>query len=844
MFAPQLYTVRKFPLTYLIDHNFDIQIDKSEEEKYYIKQQDNQLFRQIRLITKNKSKYNKYFVFVDCKGGQSHKDEIEKLVLNGFKLIGSDFDDSERSASMTRTQILSFVDSTISDELDERISMGIKLEKTVLAKLYAYRGLMLSGCHCIENWYPKVIIVPDYYRIIANQKIKYVYDKEIEFTDKEGKQRTWQQKDIAEDIRDITINVFDGCGIHHPDISKLVKEKLKSKTDLTSILWRMPYIKGVTHEVDYVKFFEERGVKEIVDVWGDKHNIYSEPMIIMTESMYKGKKYFQKFKDGRDWDEYWNKFKQYDHCVGVAKWNFSLEEEPKYTRSSYQILQDLDLSYEDFSLLAKDSIDWATKIVNGDSFYTYCFLGLFADHIKPLNSYCKAILKNPEMLKEYGVRKYLINLITKYIDEFKCGKLWLNACFKILTPDLIMLLEWIAGDKNPNGCLNSDQFYSLDIDGIYDGEYLIERNPHICKSEHTILNATSNSLIKVYCGNLVNICMINGKSITPQRLNGADYDGDLVLVINNELMKSGVKRDIAVVIDVDDKITGEEEEPNKENKAKIVLRTLNSLIGETSNCATGYHNKVPKTPEQKIKYESFIDLLSVINGKSIDYAKTGVLYNIPRHIAKYSKPFPYFMKYAGEYYSNQTKFSRSPSNMNRLCWEIEKWNKSFKYKHSYRDFDYTIMIDDSIDIDQNTVDKIETVYLEFCKEMADLSKLQYKLRNYKKFQAELKNIITYKTAKQTEIYWKHYYNLYKTMCNEVCNDQKMLANIVVRLCYEKYPNRNTYKKFIWVVAEEGIVQNIKQVPIKLPIRTLNGDYEYLGKQYDIIDVNLEDINID
>lgn len=840
MFAPPLYTVRKYPLKYIIDNNFNIQHSIKDDKRFNIKQQDNLLFRQIRLITKDKKEFNKYITFVDCKGGQSYQSELTKLVLDGFKLISQDMDISERSASMTRVQILSYVDKQIEPELSERVSMGIKLPKTVLSKYFAYRGLMLSSCHCLENWYPKIIVVPDYYRIIPNQRIKYVYDKDTEFVDKNGISRKWTQKDIAEKVTDIKINVFDGSGIHHPHISKTVKDMIGSKTNMTSLLWRMPFIKGVTHEMDYTKFYEDHGISHIMDIWGVSHSIYDQ-MIIITESMYKGKKYFEQYKDIRDWEEYWNRFTKYEHCVGVAKWNFSLEEEPLYTRANYQILQDLQLQYDDFAMLALDSIEWATKIIDGDFLYTYCFLGLFADKHKPLNSYCKAILKNPEMLKEYGIRQYFISLISKYIDEFKCGKLWLKSCFKFLVPDLIMMLEWIGGNQNPEGCLNFDEFYSLDIDGVYSGEYAIERNPHICKSEHVILKGVNNNIIKDYCSHLSNICMINGKSITPQRLNGADTDGDLVLVVDHDLFKSGIDINVPVVIDIDDKITALEEEITKENQLNLILRTMNSLIGETSNCATGYHNKVPKTDEQKQKYESYIDLLSVINGKAIDYAKTGVLFNIPRNIAKYSKPLPYFMKYASEYYKKQKNFSRSQSNMNRLCFELEKWSKTIRFRRKFNDFDYSIMIDDSINISEELFSEIESIYLDFCKEMNELGRLQSKLKNYKQYVDEFDGVITYQEAQNTVIDWKYYYNQYKEKCMAICKDQKSLANITVRLFYEKY--RNKSNKFMWIVAEEGIINNIKQMNIKLPIRSNGGDYMYLGKKYDIVKVNSEDIHI-
>ena len=51
MFAPPLYIVRKLNLTYIINHDYNIQINQEEEERFYVKQGDNMLFRQIRLLT-------------------------------------------------------------------------------------------------------------------------------------------------------------------------------------------------------------------------------------------------------------------------------------------------------------------------------------------------------------------------------------------------------------------------------------------------------------------------------------------------------------------------------------------------------------------------------------------------------------------------------------------------------------------------------------------------------------------------------------------------------------------------------------------------------------------------
>lgn len=535
LFAPPLYKVRKIPFKEIASASLNLEISKEMMEKYEILQQDNSLFRQIRLATGRNNKFNPYLIFVECSGHNTRQEQFSDMILNGFNLNGKHFVVSERSASMTRNSMLSFIDESIADEIDKRISMGLDFSNktTVLSKYYAYRGLMLSSCHCLEGWIPKIIIIPDYYRVIPNQTIKYLYDKETQFIDKEGNLRDWTQKDIAIGNRDIEINCFDGCGIHHPYITTKVKGMLNSKTDPTSMILRLPYIKGMSHEVDYVQFYADRGITSIKDIWGHEHSVLADatPMIIMPESMYKGYKYFKKTGTYADWLEYWSQFNRYDHCIGIAKWNFSIEEEPVYTRANYQILQDLKLEYEQFNTLADYSIEWIEKIIDGDMFYTYCFLGLLMDRHKPINEYGKAILKNPEMLKEKGVRDYIISLIKKYIDDLKCGKLFVKGCFKFLVPDLIMFMEHAAGLET-GGFLNEDEFCGYDYQGWIVGERVIERNPHICHSEHAILKGVKQLEYSKYFNKLVNICMVNSKSIIMQKLQGADVDKFVPLYSN------------------------------------------------------------------------------------------------------------------------------------------------------------------------------------------------------------------------------------------------------------------------------------------------------------------------
>ena len=526
MHSPALYTVMKIPLGTVVAAGRRLELDGGAEGQYFVREQDNLLFRQIRLVTMDDSAFNKHIVFLDCKSlGKGGKAALGDVAANGFTLNGRRFVLGERSASMARNAILSFVGADISAQLAERATMGVRMQKTGLAKYYAYRGLLLSSCHCLEGWVPNIVIVPDCYRVLHGQEVHCLCDKEAPFTDKSGCSRVWRQKDVQRVVGDIEINLFDGCGIHHPRITGEVRARAGCGSAPTSIQWRAPFIKGMTHEADYVGFFADRGVTEVVDLWGRAHGVApgDPPLAIMFESMYKGLKYFRRSGTYADWEGYWERFHQFGHCIGVSRWNFSLEEEPVYTRGNYQILQDLKIGYDDFARIANVTVDWIQKIIDGDPLHTYCFLGLHADGPRPLNQFAQAILKNPEMMKEHSVRNYFISLVEKKKDEMKCGKLFLKGSFKYLAPDLVMAMEHIGGLPLA-GALEAGQFYARDRSGAVLGERLVERNPHICHAEHAVLDGVEGGLIGKYCPGLANVCMVDRKSLVAQRLNGADFD--------------------------------------------------------------------------------------------------------------------------------------------------------------------------------------------------------------------------------------------------------------------------------------------------------------------------------
>lgn len=204
---------------------------------------------------------------------------------------------------------------------------------------------------------------------------------------------------------------------------------------------------------------------------------------------------------------------------------------------------------------------------------------------------------------------------------------------------------------------------------------------------------------------------------------------------------------------------------------------------------------------------------------------------VPYHIAKYARPLPYFMKYAGVYYSKLKDFAKTRCNLNYLCWDIEKWQKEIRFNRKSPDTS-ELMIDRCQIWDEDRYLEVENVFIEFNKELLDLSKQRAMARDYDKYRNFFAGY-SKEEVQNTDINWDVIYNKYKDKLEKISYNKSELANYAVHLSYIKYPNKS--KNFCWVVTEEGLLMNLeknREANIMFPIETGDiNDKEYLGRYY-------------
>lgn len=103
----------------------------------------------------------------------------------------------------------------------------------------------------------------------------------------DGTQNSTRKYHRVERRTDVPITCFDGEGLISKQYAKIVDRALCGGTVHTSFQIRLPYIKGMVHQVDFQEILGLCGQEVIRDIWGHEHRV-KDVDIILTKSMFKG----------------------------------------------------------------------------------------------------------------------------------------------------------------------------------------------------------------------------------------------------------------------------------------------------------------------------------------------------------------------------------------------------------------------------------------------------------------------------------------------------------------------------------------------------------------------------
>lgn len=680
-------------------------------------------------------------VYVDFKtlmhrgaGGEAVEDLFRNLYLKGadqtVHLVPFD-----RSASMSRQSVITFINEKWKEELDQRLSMGIfELPKEgatppkktyALSKYYAYRGLYLSTGRrmkvcanapeareyalCLDE--KSVVVIPDVVDDKGNPAIKV-------FTEvNPGKPPEYGLKSYDKK-HPFSVNCFDGEGLISPDYAKRLQAQL-GEENAQSFQIRMPFIKGVLHTVDFLTFFKDEFKIDpdgsdkpcILDVFGKKRQI-SGIKIVLTASMCKVWRYLKDNGEPDPVQWYFKQFYNYDHALYVLRTDTDLSN-PGHVRLNYQFLNTTNLTQEKMNKMVRDSLRDFTHKLETDQEEQRKFLlrgeeepaggselqedgdpeedkQAVKHKTDEFGKFGAVLKKNPSFIHETKIRNMIRGAVeSQYIGAMN-GSIIVNGEHRFLSGDLLYLLRklvycyvtketvetketgeahttyitmgQVEGRKKwgkaedfytwlQKGSLGRNKrFYAPQREeqsGLkWDKSrfYAVLRNPHLSRNEQCAMRPYvaglegGNNLYEKYFSHLTGVLMLPYASPVAARLGGADFDGDLVKVIDNKVFNESAQQCFTstALVEIPSGTESSQTIPKQITFSQI-KDVFDSKVGQLSNLAVKFglreynenveHIQDPKDQEKykkdKENCKGMAARCCILVGQEIDKAKTG-----------------------------------------------------------------------------------------------------------------------------------------------------------------------------------------------------------------------------
>lgn len=622
----------------------------------------------------------------------------------------------ERSNSMSRMGRLSFLRADLWETVRRRIMLDLELGQCQLSKLYAYNGLMLSTGTRVEDMEidrPHRVIVVDNHALQRSARVITVEDV--------GGTDSVRQYRRVERVEDFSVTEFDGEGLISKEYAARLNKALGGRH--TSFQIRLPFVKGMLHQVDFHDFFRSAGTTHLTDLWGVKHPV-EKVDVILTRSMFKG--YGWLTENGKSWEDYWAAFRKYRHALYVT--NVSKERPQGFTQLNYQFLTTLSMTGEEFRPRdlpdgwehspKEDARQWLTKATETEYYklradaayrrqvFTRQAGWWGADRKSRAYLLGKLLEKNPAFIGESVYQEQLEAVAQRLLKDYALGRLQVAGDVRFLSGDLLRFLVMLL-DVTPKKRTKSQWTFLSVAQSIefqdhafyaprpgYKGKSActLLRNPHIARNEEILLDPYRpvEQMRKHYLGHLTDVVMVSSTMYAAERLGGADFDGDMVKTIADPIVNRCVQKNYQYqnldnlgnlpFLKIPSIQARVQDAKDWRARFQTVRDTFSSRVGQISNAALArsviaYNENSQAEERQQAREE--VETLAILTGLEIDSAKSGVKPDLSPYLGKPRKQKNLFLtyKYRMEGKAEKRKGAWSPAKQARDFLRSTDWEQ-------------------------------------------------------------------------------------------------------------------------------------------------------------------------
>lgn len=676
------------------------------------------------------------------------KTELRKWIYeNGFVCDGIKYVRFKRTAGAARIGKCLFINEQLYNDFHKWEDMGVNATEGKPIDLAAYETYKsLSGSSIIDTIKinPESILIIDDYDSVFHEDCVRVYNTNGELKAEEANCK-------------IKNSIWDGQSLLDESVFQSSKYKNKSM-----LLLRERMAKTAAFRCDIQKWFKDNNITDIKQLNGiTLADSISKIKMITTPNSIK----FCKFGSGLDW------LKRIDGNFGIVKYEKKTHYfEGEIVRVHYQLLNTLQLSKEQVYDLLQDSFNFAQLLKDKPSVVRYFINFPYKTNIEQMNNNNEVIYNllsvNNKFCKTTLYKDFLKDILRSYYSNLRRGHIFVKGNYSTLLGNPIEMLQASIGKFNGESIIGKQNIYCKNFQ--FDIDLLASRSPHVCFGNIFIGHNKDNSLITKYLPNLTNeIVVVNsiGENLL-NRLSGADFDSDTVLLTNNNTLIKAAKKNYDIF-----KVPVNEIEASKisrvystDEMADLDNKTCENKIGEIVNFSqilnTLYWDKIgsgKKVSDEEMKdlYNDIV-LLDILSGTEIDSAKKEFDISSSRELKKLRKKYkkylfdkdeekdviPYFFehisKLKGYYNPQRKKYLKHSSTMDFVS-EIVK---NFKVKNTdTSNLTFASVVNDEY-ID---VSKVNYTKINQCIDTAVYMLLKDK-NNLSGFQEEINNINISKTS--------------------------------------------------------------------------------------------------
>lgn len=600
-----------------------------------------------------------YFIFKD--GMYRAKDNIKTcnnvadirsdIYENGFMCEGIKYVRFKRSSGSSRVGKCLFINERLYDVMHEWEMCGIQVDEGQdidLAALEPYIALTLSSIIDTIEIKPENILVVDDYKSVFRERAIATRLIDGRLVSK------------PEDV-EISNSIWDGQSL-------MDRSLFGEYSNKGMLLLRARFFKSCCFNANIQQWFADHGIKKISQLNGyTRAKKIEDVKLITTPSSIK----YLKFGTLNQWLD------TLETTFGVVKYEKKTHFfDGRMVQTHYQLINTLQMTYEEVEQFIKPSLDYARMIKTDpavlrhqisyqyqspdDTFYTKA--------VTSKNDIIYRLLgMNDRFAKTKMYRNFCNDLIKSFIKNLRCGHVLVRGNYSTLCGNPIEMLKMAIGQFDGKSIIERN---TVHCEMFENGKELLgSRSPHVTIGNILVTKNVIRPEIARYMNPTNEIVYVNSiQENLLERLSGADFDSDTMMLTDNEILVTAAKRNydnFPVPTKLVESTKRKRKYTNQE-KADLDIKTSVNKIGEIINLSQELNSilwdRINKGASIEDVMELYCDIsqLDVMSNLEIDSAKRENPANNTRELQLLKKKYdvrdkknrhirPLFFKYIDGY---------------------------------------------------------------------------------------------------------------------------------------------------------------------------------------------------